>query len=375
MALELEEKGYSWLEKEPARPAPAVERRWRRRRGKDAYRASFERFAGAARGAGPRLAARAAHRRHRALRRARPARRRATRRGATRPSRRSRGRRFVPADPRPAVRGRAAPAARRDLGGLAARPRERTALARAVVRSSRGRPASRSTSLREVLRASRERSSRGSARLAGRTERLRRPQHRLRRGRRVRAIAPGAVVEEPIHLAHLAARHGAPTVSYPRTLVVARARAASAARGELRSADGERLLTNAVTEVVLEDDARVDRYKLQQEGARGAPRRDARRAARARRALPRPLALARRRALAQRHRRALRRRGRRLRARRPLRGRRPPRGRHPLADRPREAPLHEPGALQGRSSTARRAASSTASWSSARARRRPTPSR
>ena len=106
--------------------------------------------------------------------------------------------------------------------------------------------------------------------------------------------------------------------------------------------------SNAVTEVVLEDGARVDHYKLQQEGARRAPRRDARRA---RSAATRASATTRSRSAP------------RSRATTStcastgeggecvLDGlfvrRRPARRRHPLADRPRAAALHEPRALQG----------------------------
>ena len=69
MALELEEKGYAWLEKEPAAvgaedpPMSAVSAE------KDAYRAGFERFAlSQAGGVRAGVAPRAAHRRLRALR-------------------------------------------------------------------------------------------------------------------------------------------------------------------------------------------------------------------------------------------------------------------------------------------------------------------
>jgi Fe-S cluster assembly protein SufD len=80
-------------------------------------------------------------------------------------------------------------------------------------------------------------------------------------------LAPGTAVKEPIFLAHVSAGDGAPTVSYVRTLVVAGRGSECRLVETFASPDGLASLSNAVTEVVVEDNAFVDRYKLQQEGA------------------------------------------------------------------------------------------------------------
>jgi Fe-S cluster assembly protein SufD len=75
-------------------------------------------------------------------------------------------------------------------------------------------------------------------------------------------LAPGTVLEEPILVAHVAAGNGRPTVSYQRTLVVAGRGSEGRVVEAFASPDGGRSLANVVTEVVTEDNARVDRYKL-----------------------------------------------------------------------------------------------------------------
>jgi Fe-S cluster assembly protein SufD len=80
-------------------------------------------------------------------------------------------------------------------------------------------------------------------------------------------VAPGTVLEEPIHLAHLSTGDGvAPAVAYSRTLVVAGRGSECRILESFSSPAESTSLTNAVTEVVVEDNALVDRYKLQQEG-------------------------------------------------------------------------------------------------------------
>jgi len=79
-------------------------------------------------------------------------------------------------------------------------------------------------------------------------------------------VAPGTVVTEPILVAHVAAGDGAPAVSYVRTLVVAGRGSECRLVETFASPDGRASLSNAVTEVVVEDNARVDHYKLQEEG-------------------------------------------------------------------------------------------------------------
>ena len=78
-------------------------------------------------------------------------------------------------------------------------------------------------------------------------------------------IAPGGAPEQTIRIEHVAAG-SAPAVAYARTLVVAGRGSQSRIVESYASPTGRASLTNAVTELVLEDDARVERCKLQQEG-------------------------------------------------------------------------------------------------------------
>jgi Fe-S cluster assembly protein SufD len=82
-------------------------------------------------------------------------------------------------------------------------------------------------------------------------------------------VAPGTRVEAPILVAHLGAGDDAPAVSYTRTLVVAGQGSECRVVEVFASADARASLSNAVTEVVAEDNAAVQHYKLQQEGAEG----------------------------------------------------------------------------------------------------------
>jgi Fe-S cluster assembly protein SufD len=79
-------------------------------------------------------------------------------------------------------------------------------------------------------------------------------------------VSPGAVLKEPLRVAHLSAGDGAPAVSYARTLVVAGRGSECRIVETFASPDGQPSLANAVTEVLVEDNASVDRYKLQVEG-------------------------------------------------------------------------------------------------------------
>jgi Fe-S cluster assembly protein SufD len=79
-------------------------------------------------------------------------------------------------------------------------------------------------------------------------------------------IAPEAAPEAAIRIEHVGAGD-APGVAYERALIVAGSRSRSRIVESYVSADGRASLTNAVTEIVLEDGARVERCKLQQEGA------------------------------------------------------------------------------------------------------------
>jgi Fe-S cluster assembly protein SufD len=79
-------------------------------------------------------------------------------------------------------------------------------------------------------------------------------------------LAPGALLPEGVHVLHLAAGDGAPSVSYARTLLVAGAGSECRIVESYAGPEGRGYLTNAVTEVVVRDNASVDHYKLQREG-------------------------------------------------------------------------------------------------------------
>ncbi|HSB60552.1 MAG TPA: Fe-S cluster assembly protein SufD [Vicinamibacteria bacterium] len=80
-------------------------------------------------------------------------------------------------------------------------------------------------------------------------------------------VAPGAAPGEPLQLVYLSTDPGgAPTASFPRTLVVAGRGSESRIVESYGGPDGAEYLADAVTEVVVEDGASVDHYKLQREG-------------------------------------------------------------------------------------------------------------
>ena len=81
-------------------------------------------------------------------------------------------------------------------------------------------------------------------------------------------LPAGAVVQEPIHLLFVTTSSGKTTASQPRNLFIAGA-GSQATIVETHAGPGEQAcFTNAVTEVVLGEGARLDHYKLQEEGAR-----------------------------------------------------------------------------------------------------------
>ncbi len=82
-------------------------------------------------------------------------------------------------------------------------------------------------------------------------------------------IAPGAVVEQPIHVAHVAAPDGTPSLAYLRTTVLAGRGSEARLVESFAGPDGRGYLVNSVTEILAEEGARVDRYKLQREGDSG----------------------------------------------------------------------------------------------------------
>jgi Fe-S cluster assembly protein SufD len=79
-------------------------------------------------------------------------------------------------------------------------------------------------------------------------------------------LSPGAIPEEPIHVAHLSTGHGPHPVSYSRVIVVAGRGSEGRVVETWSGPEGSVYLANAVTEVVVGDNAFVDHYKLQREG-------------------------------------------------------------------------------------------------------------
>ena len=79
-------------------------------------------------------------------------------------------------------------------------------------------------------------------------------------------IPDRVIVEKPIHLVFVTLAEKANQVSHPRTLIVA-GRDSQATVIETYFGMGEAYWTNAVTEVVTAENARIDHYKLQQEHA------------------------------------------------------------------------------------------------------------
>lgn len=81
-------------------------------------------------------------------------------------------------------------------------------------------------------------------------------------------VSAGAQVEAPVQLLFLAAPGNEPLVTHPRTLVVVE-RGARVAVVETYAAAADGVYwTNAVTELVVEDGARVDWHRVQREGER-----------------------------------------------------------------------------------------------------------
>jgi Fe-S cluster assembly protein SufD len=81
-------------------------------------------------------------------------------------------------------------------------------------------------------------------------------------------LPAGAVLQAPIHLLFVSTAHVKPTLSQPRNLIVLGAGSEATVVETYAGLSDEVYFTNAVTEVVLGDDARLDHYKLQEESAR-----------------------------------------------------------------------------------------------------------
>jgi len=80
-------------------------------------------------------------------------------------------------------------------------------------------------------------------------------------------LAPGQRATEPVHLLFLSTNPvGEPTVSHPRTLIVAGGSSECRVVETYGGPPAETYLTNAVTEIVLEDGAVLEHVRLQREG-------------------------------------------------------------------------------------------------------------
>lgn len=80
-------------------------------------------------------------------------------------------------------------------------------------------------------------------------------------------LGPGRVLERPVHLAFAAVpEHASGRIVHPRTLVVVGAGSRLTLVETYSGAGDEVYCTNAVTEIVLEDDAELDHYRLLREG-------------------------------------------------------------------------------------------------------------
>ena len=75
-------------------------------------------------------------------------------------------------------------------------------------------------------------------------------------------VPRNTVVSAPINLVFVTTGREQPRVTYPRTLVVAESNSQFSLLESYVSLTGDRFLTNAVTEIVLEDGANVNHYRL-----------------------------------------------------------------------------------------------------------------
>jgi Fe-S cluster assembly protein SufD len=78
-------------------------------------------------------------------------------------------------------------------------------------------------------------------------------------------IKRGAIVEEPIHLLFVSTPQGGPTVSHPRTLILADENCQATIVESYSGTPDQVYFTNAVTEIVVAESAVIDHYKVQRE--------------------------------------------------------------------------------------------------------------
>lgn len=78
-------------------------------------------------------------------------------------------------------------------------------------------------------------------------------------------IPKGVVVEQPIHLVYVSTAGEEPTVSHPRSLIIAGEASQSTILETYASISPDVYFTNAVTEIIGGENSVIDHYKLQQE--------------------------------------------------------------------------------------------------------------
>jgi Fe-S cluster assembly protein SufD len=78
-------------------------------------------------------------------------------------------------------------------------------------------------------------------------------------------IPPGDVIEAPIHVLFVSTDEGHPTMAHPRVLAIVGENARVSIVETYAGVHGGRYFTNAVTEVVVGENASVDHYKIQRE--------------------------------------------------------------------------------------------------------------
>jgi Fe-S cluster assembly protein SufD len=78
-------------------------------------------------------------------------------------------------------------------------------------------------------------------------------------------IPRNVILEKPIHIVYTSTVHGDPSISHPRTLIVAGENSRATVIECYVGFEDEVYFTNAVTEVVLGENAVIDHYKVQEE--------------------------------------------------------------------------------------------------------------
>jgi len=81
--------------------------------------------------------------------------------------------------------------------------------------------------------------------------------------------AEGKLAQHPIHVIYVSTDQGAPTVTHPRTLVVAEPGSAVTVIESYIGTSDREYFTNAVTELVTDRSAVIDHYRINREGSSG----------------------------------------------------------------------------------------------------------